>query len=393
MHVPTWPCLSPAHLFSPKSAGEPPPFPLDASCRKNFFAARYGIYQLFRALQLQKDEVVLVPDYHHGNEVRAIRAAGVNIRFYRINQYLEPDLEQVERLCTPNARALYVIHFVGWPQPIEQFEAICRKRGMLLIEDCALSLLSESNGKHLGTFGNYSIYCLYKTLPVPNGGLLVQNNNVLPDVARLELRPCNTISAASRSVDLTLEWLRSRSDGLGKTAALLKKALGTMSDTLGIKRLPIGNTGFDVKHAHVGASALTDLLLKRFDYRQIRLQRRSNYRYMVEKLAGKAAILRADLPEGVCPLFLPILVPDKQATAHALWQRGIGAVEFWNEGDPEVIEDQSPDSHFLRKHLLELPIHQDITPAQMDYMTNHLLRLNIQFRSINDRSNQYQCAV
>lgn len=393
MHVPTWPCLNPAYLFSSEYTEEPPPFPLDAACRKNFFAARYGIYQLFRALHLRKDEVVLVPDYHHGNEIRAMRAAGVNIRFYRINQRLEPDLEQIERLCTPNVRAVYVIHYLGWPQPVEQLKDICRKRGMLLIEDCALSLLSESEGKHLGKVGDFSIYCLYKTLPVPNGGLLVQNNKILPKVAGLELRPCNTISVASRSVDLTLEWLRTRSDGFGKPLALLKRTLGKISSAFGIERLPIGNTGFDVEHANVGASALTNLLLRRFDYRQIRLQRRANYRYMVDKLADRVAVLGSELPEGVCPLFLPILVPEKRATAQALWQRGIGAVEFWNQGDPEVTEDQFPESHFLRRHLLELPIHQDITPMQMDYMTNHLLRLNIQFRGDHDRSNQYHCPV
>ena len=392
MHVPTWPCLSPAHLFSRKHSSEPP-FPLDASCQTHFFAARYGIYQLFRALHFQKDEVVLVPDYHHGNEVRAIRAAGVNIRFYRIDRNLEPDMEQVERLCTPNARALYVIHFLGWPQPIERLAAICKKRGMLLIEDCALSLLSESNGRHLGNFGDYSIYCLYKTLPVPNGGLLVQNDNIIPEVTRLKLRSCNVASVASRSVDLTLEWLQSRSNGFGKSLALLKRAFGTMSNTFGIERLPIGNTGFDVAHAQVGASALTNLLLKRFDYQQIRQQRRANYRYMTDKLAGKATLLRTDLPEGVCPLFFPILVPEKHATAQALWQHGIGAVEFWNAGDPEVKEDQCPDSTFLRNHVLELPIHQDITPSQMDYMANHLLRLNIRFRGIYDRSNRYNRSV
>jgi len=378
MHVPTWPCLSPAHLFSHEHAVEVP-FPLDASCQKNFFAARYGIYQLFRALHFKKDEVVLVPDYHHGNEVRAIRAAGVNVRFYRIDRNLEPDLEQVERLCSPNARALYVIHFMGWPQPIERLEAICKKRGMLLIEDCALSLLSESKGRHLGRFGNYSIHCLYKTLPVPNGGLLVQNDNILSEVDRLELRSCNTASVASRSLDLTLEWLRSRSNGIGKALASLKSAIGTMSNRLGIRRMPIGNSGFDVDHANVGASVVTNLLLKRFDYHQIRQQRRLNYRYMTDKLADKATVLRTDLTEGVCPLFFPILVPDKRSTAEALWRQGIGAVEFWNDGDPEATEEQFPDSYFLRRHLLELPIHQDITPSQMDYMTNHLLRLNIRF--------------
>ena len=39
----------------------------------------------------------------------------------------------------------------------------------------------------------------------------------------------------------------------------------------------------------------------------------------------------ASLPDGVCPLFFPIVVGDKAAAARALQQRGVDALEFWNE--------------------------------------------------------------
>jgi hypothetical protein len=71
------------------------------------------------------------------------------------------------------------------------------------------------------------------------------------------------------------------------------------------------------------------------------------------------------------------LVRDKAAAAKRLWGRGIGAVEFWNEGDPEAGENQFPDTHFLRRHLLELPIHQDISPRQMEYIAREAGRLDL----------------
>ena len=49
----------------------------------------------------------------------------------------------------------------------------------------ALSLLSEPDGEPLGSFGDWSIFCLYKTLPVPNGALLVQNAMPLGGLDRL----------------------------------------------------------------------------------------------------------------------------------------------------------------------------------------------------------------
>src|SRR5687767_7496562 len=165
MYVSGWPSLSPGYFFQTKSP-EQKPFPLSAANRHYFYVARNGIYHLFRALNFKKGETVLVPDYHSGNEVWAIRAAGASVVYYHIKRNLEPDLDELEQLCrTHNSKALYVIHFLGWPQPMAPLTALCRQRKMLLIEDCALSLLSESEGKALGSFGDYAVFCLYKTLP------------------------------------------------------------------------------------------------------------------------------------------------------------------------------------------------------------------------------------
>ena len=50
---------------------------------------------------------------------------------------------------------------------------------MLLFEDCALAFGSSYVGKPLGSFGDVSIFCLAKFLPVPNGGVLAINSPML----------------------------------------------------------------------------------------------------------------------------------------------------------------------------------------------------------------------
>ena len=52
---------------------------------------------------------------------------------------------------------------------------LAEQHGLPLIEDCALSLLSADGDTPLGTTGDVAIFCLYKTLPVPNGGAMVVN--------------------------------------------------------------------------------------------------------------------------------------------------------------------------------------------------------------------------
>ena len=378
MYVSTWQGLDPTLFFRPGSTAELP-FPLNAPHRVFFYRARNAIYHLLRSLRFAPGETVLVPAYHHGNEVRAIRAAGVSVRFYPITRTLEPDLDALRKMCRPDARALFVIHYLGWPQPIKELTALCREHGLMLIEDCALALFSETAGRPLGSFGDYAIYCLYKTLPVPHGGLLIQNARVLTELAGLKLEPCDFASVAGRNAELMLEWLRSRVNGVGGTLAGLKRTAGRTLSALGVRRLPVGESGFDLDSVNTGMSPWSSRLLRRFEYGVIPRKRREHFLFLHRKLAGRATLLEKDLLEGVCPLFFPLLVPDKRAAAEALWRRGIGAVEFWNQGDPEAERGAFPQVQFLRKHLLELPIHQDLTPAHLDYMAQQVLDLKLHF--------------
>jgi hypothetical protein len=89
-----------------------------------------------------------------------------------------------------------------------------------------------------------------------------------------------------------------------------------------------------------------------------------------------------ELGEGICPLFFPLLVSDKHSAAQALWRRGIAAVEFWNYGDSEARGAGFEDAQFLRDHVLELPIHQDVTPAQVEYMADCVRGLGLAARAV-----------
>ena len=373
MHVSAWPGLSPAYLLGRPTA--PLPFPLSEPNKAFFYVARNGIYHLFRELVRHHDGAVLVPDYHSGNEVWAIRAAGAPVQFYRIDRGLQPDLDQIKELAGNKPLAIYLIHFIGWPQPVAEIAELCRERGILLVEDCALSMLSASEGRPLGSFGDYSVYCLYKTLPVPNGGLLVGDRAVLDKVRDIELRASSRVSVAGRSLELGLEWVRNRHEPLGEALFRAKRGVGQALSRMSVERTPVGDIGFNLDNVDLGMSPVCRRLLDRFDYEAIRSRRRENFFLMRELLAGAATPLRADLDDGVCPLFFPILVADKRRAAEALWGAGIEAVQFWNYGDQEAQRDRSSDAQFLRDHVLELPIHQDVTARQIEYTAEHVRAL------------------
>jgi dTDP-4-amino-4,6-dideoxygalactose transaminase len=376
MYASAWPGLGPTHILRPPAA-HALPFPWSAPHHAFFYRARNAIHHLIRSLGWGAADEVLVPAYHSGNEVAAIRAAGARVRFYPIGRSLEPDLDALADACTEATRALFVIHFLGWPQPIEELQTFCRSRGLVLIEDCALALLSEHGGRPLGSFGDHAVFCLYKTLPVPNGGLLVHNRPGFRDLTAAGRRSCGLAPLAGRGSELMLEWVRARSNATGHALFALKRAAGRMLRASGVERCPVGDMGFDEAQLDLAISPVCHALIRRCDFASIKRRRRDNFLRLRASLEGRVPLLKRDLPEGVCPLFFPILVPDKRAAAHALRARGVDAVEFWNEGDPAA--PAFAEVRFLRRHVLELPLHQDLGAAEIDYVAAQVRALELEW--------------
>src|SRR5678815_205663 len=95
MYVPAWQGLTLRTLLARQ--GKVAPFPFHAPHRTAFHTARSAIYHLFRKLVETGRTKVLAPDYHMGNELRAIRAAGAQVELYSIGHDGRPDMEELSR--------------------------------------------------------------------------------------------------------------------------------------------------------------------------------------------------------------------------------------------------------------------------------------------------------
>jgi len=377
--VPTYQGLSPADLLRPVTL-HAPCFPFNVERRVPFYRARNAIYYLFRELVARKPGLtVLAPDYYSGNEILAIRAAGATIRYCPIGADMRMDPAEVERLCEiHNPDLLYVIHYVGWPQAMPQLVDLCKRRGMLLVEDCALSLLSETDGQPLGSFGDWAIFCLYKTLPLPNGALLVQNSSERIDaLEHLRFRPAGAASLLGRTAELFVQRIRGRANLVGAALQAAKRGLGRAAGALDVPRANVGDIGFNLDEVDLAMSRLSERLLDRMDFAGIRRRRVENYRALAGLMQGEALAVFPEMDDGICPLFFPILVHDKHAAAVALQSRGVDALEFWNDSVEPDGHEMCAQTRFFRDHVLELPVHQDLTPAHLAYIARQVASLQI----------------
>jgi perosamine synthetase len=274
------------------------------------------------------------------------------------------DLEDVERKIGSRTTALYLTHFAGFPGPVREMKRLAEKHALPLIEDCALSLFSMDGDLPLGVTGDVAIFCLYKVLPVPNGGALVINGPGRCGLPRLRPPPfSSTFSVLSSSL------LRNAALRGGKPGRRLRKlALGLGKSSIKAANIaPVlpGTQHFDRAHLNLGISGLTRRIALGQDVAQIIATRRRNYLYLLEHLSDLSEPMFATLPAGVVPLFYPMLVKDNRLIAERLVARGIEAVDFWRDFHPACPSADFPEVAWLRTSLMEIPCHQDLTLATM----------------------------
>ncbi|MHB8418015.1 MAG: DegT/DnrJ/EryC1/StrS family aminotransferase [Myxococcales bacterium] len=363
-YVPALPTLWPRMLIG--SRRSLPPFPFNADGASFYYFARNAVWNAAKLLSLQRREV-LVPAYHHGVEVEALVDAGAVPRFYPVGLQLRLDPEDVVSRIGSNTAAVYVIHYLGFPQPLDRILDACRTRGIPLIEDCALALLSGDGERPLGSRGDVAIFCLYKTLPLPNGGALVINGNWPRGVVR-PLPPASAVTNrhAGSSLLANLELRGGRLGGWWSRA--LRSFARRSAGKLPLERVPTGTQHFERSHVRLGMAALSRRIVERQDFEAIRATRRRNFFFLLGRLRDVAPPLIPELPPGVCPLFYPLWVERKDRVRRRLAELGIEAVDFWRTGHPAVRPGEFAEADRLREHVLELPAHQDLTTESMEFV-------------------------
>lgn len=363
--IPCLPTLWPG-MLAPVAHEAPAPFPLGAARVQSYYFARNAIWHGVRLLGLPGHEV-LVPAYHHGVEVAALLDAGCRPRFVRVDGRMRLDLEDLERKIGPDTRAVYVIHYAGMPQPMGDVVGLARRAGLLVVEDCALALLSGDGERPLGSSGDIAVFCLYKTVPVPNGGVLVVNADVpaIPPAPRPAPLVSTAVHAASSLLANGALRFGALGDALRRGARRLSRAARDLS---GVAPISTGTSRFDPSQVDLGMSPLTRVVLRHLDYGAIAEARRRNYFLLLAQLRDAAPPVLGALPAGACPLFYPLACEDKSTVQIRLAERGIETIDFWRAGHPACPRGEFPEVDALRERVLELPVHQDLEPEDIAYV-------------------------
>jgi dTDP-4-amino-4,6-dideoxygalactose transaminase len=87
-------------------------------------------------------------------------------------------------------------------------------------------------------------------------------------------------------------------------------------------------------------------------------------------------LLYPELPDGICPLSLPLIVANRDARVATLLAKGIPALPWWAGFHRNGIDwSQFPDACYLKHNLLTLPVHQDLDDRHSDYLAETSVRV------------------
>jgi len=273
------------------------------------------------------------------------------------------DPDDVVRALTLQTRAVYLIHYAGFPGPAEAIERICRERGLLFIEDCALALLSKDGDTPLGSFGDAAVFCIYKTLPTPDGGAVVLRHGTLD----IEGVAPGVLGTVRQTAAAALTYLEKRGSNATRALARTVKSVGKAA----LRReraewVDVGTQNFDVDDVNLLMSPVSRRVAAAQDFEHIVNARRRNYLHLASLLGDLSKPLHASLAPGVCPLFYPFVTAHKLELWRRLRAGGVQAVLFWLGGELGPREGEFPEVDTLRRTVLELPCHQDLTESDVE---------------------------
>jgi dTDP-4-amino-4,6-dideoxygalactose transaminase len=324
------------------------PYPLDQPGCVLFSRGRHAIWNGIRALGLPRGAVVLAPAYHCGSEIEALARAGVECRFYEGSPSLEPDEEELAQLLDERVVALYLIHYLGFPQDVLRWRRWCDAHGVLLIEDVAQGWFATVDGRQAGSLGDVSIFTFYKSFGLPDGAALLFRDG-LDGLAERGASGLGMVGIRHT------EWLLARSALLAGLEERLRAARARRPSGVGPTMPVDAPQQFDCPPAQ-----MTRFLIPRVVDATIAERRRWNYERLLTELGDVVAGPFAQLPEGACPWAFMVEAEDKQRVIHRLLRHRIRAIDFWWAPHSSLPADRFPQARALRARLVGIPVHHEL---------------------------------
>jgi perosamine synthetase len=130
------------------------------------------------SLGIGSGDEVIVPDMTFVATSNAVLLSGATPILADIDESLNIFSESIKNKITKKTKAIIPVHFAGLSCSMTEIMKIAKKNNLHIVEDCAHSLGSYFNKKHVGTFGDTGCFSFYptKNITTIEGGMIITNS-------------------------------------------------------------------------------------------------------------------------------------------------------------------------------------------------------------------------
>jgi dTDP-4-amino-4,6-dideoxygalactose transaminase len=157
---------------------------------KHAIATNNGTTALTVALMahdLGSEDEVIVPSFSFFATASSVLASGAKPVFADIDPHsFNLDPQAAEAVITPKTRAIMPVHLYGQPADMPAFESLCKKHGLILLEDAAQAHSACIGDRQVGSWGTgaFSFYPT-KNMTSSEGGMVTTNDDAIAANARM----------------------------------------------------------------------------------------------------------------------------------------------------------------------------------------------------------------
>lgn len=152
-------------------------------------SATAALHLALLAMDIGPGDEVIVPSLTFVACANAIRYTGATPVFSDVVSQDDWNIcpQDTARKITPKTRAIMVVHYAGYPCPMEPFLKLAEQRDLKIIEDCSHAPLARWNGRPVGTFGEAGCFSFFsnKNMTTGEGGMAISRNLAIAERLRI----------------------------------------------------------------------------------------------------------------------------------------------------------------------------------------------------------------
>lgn len=159
--------------------------------------ATEGLYQIFDELAIQHSHdlflgEVVMPAIGFIGIANAVLDTALGVRLCDVDRHtLNPTVADIERVLDDHTIAVCIQHYGGVPSDLGPIADLCRRRGVTLVEDCACAPLAFYAGQRAGTFGDFAVWSFDSMKIITSageGGMVYCRDAAVADLLRRATR-------------------------------------------------------------------------------------------------------------------------------------------------------------------------------------------------------------